>query len=356
MQRVGIILACGFTLLLCAEAQAQTNVAPVAATDSGSIQQARPPDAKTPATAAEVPLTGDAPAPVTEPGAPVTATAPIVPNIPSAPTAAPASIAGSDPMTPSVERKRGAFEADPDAYSVISAGSGLSLHKPMFLLPATYSEEYHGKKTEMLFQISLKQRLFGIPLYLGYTQKSFWQAYNQKRSTPFRETDYNPEIFYRFIPADRERWLHLGADFGFEHESNGKDLPDSRSWNRIYFAPFQAAGEHIIYWKWWYRLPEDKSKPRTDPDRDDNPDIQSYYGYSELHYEQQLFDKHLASFMLRWNPVTGRAGANFTYTIPNNKDDPSFFWMLYMFQGYGEDLLNYNHSVFRIGLGVALAR
>jgi outer membrane phospholipase A len=30
--------------------------------------------------------------------------------------------------------------------------------------------------------------------------------------------------------------------------------------------------------------------------------------------------------------------------------------MLYLWQGYGEDLLNYNRSIFRIGVGVALAR
>ncbi|MDB5986131.1 MAG: hypothetical protein JWR16_1184 [Nevskia sp.] len=351
MQRLAIILACACGFLLCAQAAAQTNAAPV--TFAAGAAQPRAVDADTPAKQAEVPVTGDVPAAVTAPGAPITQTAPMVPTEAITTTAAATPV---DPMTPSVARKRGAFEADPDAYSVISAGSGLSLHKPMYVLPATYSEEYHGKKTELMFQISLKQRLFGIPLYVGYTQKSFWQAYNQKRSTPFRETDYNPELFYRFIPADRERWYHLGADFGFEHESNGKDLPDSRSWNRIYFAPFQAAGEHIIYWKWWWRLPEDKSKPRTDPDRDDNPDIGSFYGYSELHYEQQMFGKQLASLMLRWNPATGHASANLTYTIPNNKNDPSFFWMIYLFQGYGEDLLNYNHSQFRIGVGVALAR
>jgi len=332
-------------MLLSGSACAQTGFMAAEST-AGNADKEEAQETNTPATHTEIPLTADVPAPVTEPDAPVTAAAPIV-------SAHPTPEKTASMSTPKV---RGNFEPDPDAYSVISSGKGLSLHKPMFLLPATYSEEYHGKDTEVLFQISLKQRLFGVPLYFAYTQKAFWQAYNKERSSPFRETDYNPELFYRFIPADRDRWFHLGADIGFEHESNGRDLPDSRSWNRVYIAPFQAEGQHLIYWKWWYRIPEDKSKPPTDPERDDNPDIQSYYGYSELHYEQQFAYKQLVHFMFRYNPVTGRGAVNLQYSIPNNQYDPSFFWMFYLFQGYGEDLLNYNHSVFRIGFGFALAR
>lgn len=340
MERCGLIIACAAAVFGSASAQAQTAIAPVA----GAVadQQPRVPDAATPAEGAEVPVTRETPAPVTAPGAGLDETVPLTPvdQIPPQPAPAP----------------RGAFEADPDAYSIISAGSGLSLHKPMYLLPYTYTPNEHGKNTEVLFTISLKQRLFGIPLYFAYSQKSFWLAYNDKRSSPFRENDYNPELFYRFIPADRERWLHLGADVGFEHESNGRGLPDSRSWNRIYLALFQAQGGHLVYWKWWWRLPEDKSKPPTDPDRDDNPDIGSYYGYSELTYAQQLFDKHLARFTFRFNPATGHGAVNFQYTIPNRSSNPSFFWMFYLFQGYGEDLFNYNRSVFRVGIGAAVAR
>lgn len=261
------------------------------------------------------------------------------------------------PATPTASDKSyGPLQADPDAYQIVTAGRGLSLHKPMFVLPATWSEDYHGRRTEVLFQISLKQRLFGVPLYFGYTQKSFFDVFDSSQSKPFRESDYNPELFYRLIPKDAVKWHHLGADFGFEHESNGKGLPDSRSWNRLYIAPFQAAGEHLIYWKWWWRLPEDKSLPRTDPNRDDNPDIGSYYGYSELHYEQQLFDRQLAHAMLRWNPLTGHAAFSLQYTIPDRASDPSFFWMFYFWQGYGESLIDYNRSITRVGIGVALAR
>lgn len=54
---------------------------------------------------------------------------------------------------------------------------------------------------ELKFQVSLKtkaaQNLFGTDadLWLGYTQMSHWQVYNENNSRPFRAHDYEPEIF-----------------------------------------------------------------------------------------------------------------------------------------------------------------
>lgn len=251
-------------------------------------------------------------------------------------------------------RKSWLPESDPDAYSIVSVGRGLSFHKPNYLYPATYSPAYRGSSSEVLFGLSLKLRFFSLPLYLGYSQKSFFQAFNGKDSKPFRETDFNPEIFYRFLPKNAKAWHHLGLDAGVEHESNGQSLPGSRSWNRVYIAPFHAQGKSLIYWKWWFRIPEDKNRLATDPKRDDNPDIQDYYGYSELHIEQEVFDKHLINALFRYNPVTGRGAVNLQYSIPG--PGKNFFWGLYVWNGYGESLLDYNRSVTRVGLGIQLTR
>lgn len=293
-----------------------------------------------PAVRGEVPLTAEQPAPVTEPGAAITEQAPEIKTT---------GAAAIRPVGPPMH-----FENDPDAYSIVSAASGLSLHKPIYLYPATYSDAYRGSHTEVLFAISLKLRVFKLPLYFAYSQKSFFQAYNGGASKPFRDNDFNPELFYRFIPADRARWLHLGADAGIEHESNGQSLPGSRSWNRIYLAPFRAKGDSLIYWKWWYRIPEDKGIPRDDPKRDDNPDIQDYYGYSELHVQQQFFGKQLAHVMFRYNPARGRGAVNLQYSVPGPGNN--FFWSAYIWNGYGESLLDYNRSITRFGIGITLAR
>lgn len=242
---------------------------------------------------------------------------------------------------------------DPDAYSIVSVARGLSTHKPMFILPATYSPDYTGAQTEVIFAISAKVQLFSTPLYFGYSQRSFWQVYDADRSRPFRETDYNPELFYRWTP-DPKRFHHWGADFGAEHESNGQDVPDSRSWNRLYVAPFRAKGKSLLYVKAWYRLPEDAKKTPDDPKGDDNPDIEDHYGYGELHYQRQVGRRQVVHTMLRLNPDTGHGALNINYTIPSR--DGSIFYQAYLWHGYGESLLDYNDSVTRIGLGIAFSR
>lgn len=245
------------------------------------------------------------------------------------------------------------LRGDPEGYSIVSVGKGLSTHKPMFILPATYSPDYPSEETEVVFTISAKVKLFGTPLYFGYSQRSFWQVYDAKRSRPFRETDYNPELFYRWTP-DPRRWHYWGADIGAEHESNGQDVPLSRSWNRVYFAPFRAKGQSLLYLKAWYRIPEDSKKTPDDPQGDDNPDIEDHYGYGEVHWQQQVGRGQVLHTMVRLNPDTGHGAFNLNYTIPAR--DGSMFYQLYLWQGYGESLLDYNDSVTRIGIGVAFSR
>jgi phospholipase A1 len=242
---------------------------------------------------------------------------------------------------------------DIDTYSIVSVARGLSTHKPMYLMPITYSEDITGLNTEVVFQISAKQRLFARNLYFGYTQRSYWQLFDEERSRPFRETNYNPEVFYRWTP-DPARYKHWGADIGVEHESNGKDLPDSRSWNRLYLAPFQAKGRHLFYAKLWYRLPEDRKRDANDPKGDDNPDIEDFYGYTELHFQRQFFGKHLGHLMARGNPATGKGAFSLTYSLPS--PDGYAFYALSLWHGYGESLIDYNRQVTRIGIGVMLSR
>ena len=270
----------------------------------------------------------------------------------------PTGLAPPPPAAAAPTKRHWKLTADPDTYSLVNTDSGLSWHKPMYLEPATYSTRYFGRRTELVFQLSFKYKLLSYPrdgaLYAAYTQKSFWEAYNARDSRPFRETNYNPELFYRFIPQDREKWHHLGLDFGVEHNSNGKGLPNSRSWNRIYFAPFQAEDRHLIYFKVWWRIPENESKSATDPARDDNPDIQDYYGYAQLDYEQKFFGEQLAHLMARYNVATGRGAISLNYSIPGPGN--RFFWGFFFFNGYGDSLIDYNHADTRVGIALMLTR
>lgn len=246
------------------------------------------------------------------------------------------------------------LRSDPEAYSIISVARGLSAHKANYLLPVTYNSRSQDDRWEVVYQISAKQRIFDRNLYFAYSQKSFWQFYSPDESAPFRETVYNPQLFYRWTP-DPQRFHHWGADIGIDHESNGQPLPNSRSWNRIYLAPFQARQKQLAYFKFWYRIPEDNKESETDARGDDNPDIEDYTGHAEFRLQRQFGDHgRLAAMMLRGNPGTGRGAVEIFLSQPNA--DNSLFYSFSIWHGYGESLIDYNRSVTRIGLGLMLSR
>lgn len=250
--------------------------------------------------------------------------------------------------------------AAPDA--IRHFGKGLSFHKEMYIMPVSWADDYHGDEAEAVFQLSVKQQIFKSNFYFAYTQRSFWQAYNTNESSPFRETNYNPEVFYRFIPGYfASRGLgnghlisHLGADIGFEHESNGQSVPVSRSWNRFYFTPCYSNDNTLIQLKLSYRVPESDKKNPGDTEGDDNPDITDFLGYGELNIYQQFFQDHLVHLMLRGNGTTKKGAIEITYSLPVYYGNT--FFMIKGFHGYGDSLIDYNNSISRIGVGIMLAR
>ncbi len=239
-------------------------------------------------------------------------------------------------------------------FTLVSETRGLSFHRPLYLMPITWSPQYSSENSEVLFQISLKQRLFNRNFFFAYNQKSFWQLYDGNNSRPFRETNYSPEFFYRWKP-EFASVPGLGFDAGFDHESNGRELPASRSWNRIVGAVYHESPTQLVHLKLWYRIPEDKNRAEDDPKRDDNPDIYKYYGYGELRLQQMLFgnSRHLASLMLRGNPATGKGAVELIYSVPFAD---YAYWNVYVWHGYGESLADYNDSTTRVGVGFMLAR
>lgn len=275
-----------------------------------------------------------------------------------------ASAARPLPQTPSPRRMQkgcslrdyGApVERGQIAAAIYNTCSGFSLHKPMFLT-GSYSPRFPGAQSEVFFQLSGKVQAWDFgpgALYFAYSQKSFFQIANQKRSKLFRESDYNPEAFLR-LPKPFAFLPNWSLDAGFEHESNGEDLPGSRSWNRIYLTPYWASGRQAVSLKAWWRIPENKNRPSTDPSRDDNPDIGSYYGYTELHLRQDFpHNNSLVDVMLRGNLLTGRGAVQVDLSTEIGPLGAGF---LRIFNGYGESLIDYNRSVTRVALGIALQR
>src|SRR3546814_4857749 len=87
--------------------------------------------------------------------------------------------------------------------------------------------------SEARIQFSFKYQLFasrraeGLPrswrdgLHFGYTQHMFWDlgAY----SSPFRNIDFQPELFYLTPSTTLSNGISLSAQGGIRHESNGRD-------------------------------------------------------------------------------------------------------------------------------------
>lgn len=240
-------------------------------------------------------------------------------------------------------------------------GAGLSMHKENYLLFPTWSDRAASSEdSELKLQLSIKQQIRNSRFYLAYTQKSFWRVLDQADSRPFRETNHNPEIFFRYI-APPPVWRNLrawGADLGAEHESNGAREPDSRSWNRLYVTPFISWGDLRADLKLWHRLSEDAKTDPNDPTGDENPDIQDYLGHGELRlsylFKNPYLRGSLASLRTRWNFATERGALQLDLSRPTKSRNVYLF--AHLFTGYGESLIDYDRSVTRYGIGIMFKR
>ena len=235
--------------------------------------------------------------------------------------------------------------ANEPEFARVQVTNGLSVHKETYILPITWSDLYYGGESEIEFQISFKQQITHLPFYFAYTQKSFWQAYNTPNSSPFRETNYNPELFYRTEPGKLAGpW---GLDVGAEHESNGQSGASSRSWNRVYVAPYLPGKRSLLYWKLWVRVPERAGS-------DDNPDITDYTGWGELHYRYRFAGGQFVHMMLRMNPSTEKGAFSTNFSIPGPPN--SYYYLFHFFSGYDESLIDYNRRNTRFGIGIIFSR
>ncbi len=260
--------------------------------------------------------------------------------------------------TPSALERRMTLETQTEANRFV-----ITPHKPNYLLPLTYNSRQSDEfgpldKTEVKYQLSFKlplaSDLFGSggKLTFGYTQLSFWQLYNKRISSPFRETNYEPELMLTFA-----REMHLlgltyrVTTFGISHQSNGRSAPESRSWNRIY-AIFTTERDNLyLIFKPWYRLPESAKENPSDPRGDDNPDIQDYLGHGEL-TAMYLFGNRTLAVMWRSNFQSAHRGAlQIDWSVPLQGKLRGY---VQYFNGYGESLIDYNRSSHRFGIGVML--
>jgi len=244
----------------------------------------------------------------------------------------------------------------------------LMAHRPNYILMACYNNSpndspwkkgYKDSNAEMdtveaQFQVSIKVPLAidlfnnKMDIFGGYTVRSYWQVYNKDLSAFFRETNYSPEVWAQI----HNDWSFWGIEntmngFGFVHQSNGRNDPISRSWNRI-FATFVFEKDNLVFHiKPWYRIPED------DED-DDNSDLTDYMGHCEI-VAAYKWHRHTFAVMSRNNLESGfdkgAVEATWSFPLGNYKYLKGY---VQGFTGYGQSLIDYDSNETSIGIGFAI--
>lgn len=215
---------------------------------------------------------------------------------------------------------------------------------------------------EMKFQLSFKS-LVTLPddanrwqVWMAYTQQSQWQLFNPPASRPFRETNYEPEVYVNRVwekgmPGYDSHLRMVGM--GFVHQSNGQSNPLSRSWNRTYLQGAFVGENWTLLLKGWKRWHETAND-------DDNPGIENFMGRGEATVtwtpSARAFKDQILSLRLRHslNPAANHGSAQIEWSglFPGQigkKGD--FRWFIQAFRGYGETMLDYNHLQNTLGFG-----
>jgi phospholipase A1/A2 len=218
------------------------------------------------------------------------------------------------------------------------------------LFDASNVQDQNLDSTEARFQISFKARLWTTDdrrwgVWAAYTQQSQWQIYNDEISRPFRETNYMPELMLSYRPDVSFGGFHWRLfNFGYNHQSNGRADPISRSWDRLIAEFGIERGNFALLIRPWYRIQEDESQ-------DDNPDIIDYYGYGDITAIYK-WRGHSFSLMGRGNLSTEKGAAQFSWTSPPLLGPLRGY--VQAFTGYGDSLIDYNWKQNAIGIGVTL--
>ncbi len=218
-----------------------------------------------------------------------------------------------------------------------------------FIFGATLNNKPDIQSSNVKYQVSFKYRItepilpFKTALYLTYTQKSIWRIL--ANSKPFAESNYNPSLgiektlFYKNKRKGRFA-LYL------EHESNGKDIPTSRSWNKITLHYQHYFNENM-------RLNTQIWLPFAD--YLDNPDLIDFVGYGDLSFHAQLPKQRLSfDIAARKGGAWDWRGSLETQIGFQLSKKSNQYLMLQWFKGMGETLIVYNRPLNMLRIGYCM--
>lgn len=227
-------------------------------------------------------------------------------------------------------------------------GPYFSLYKDNYFIVGTaLGQKPSAVNSDVKFQVSISQRLtkstlpWNTFLFLMYTQKCFWNVF--QNSLPMRDLNFNPGIGLSKPLFSKGRYVGK-LTLLVEHESNGRDSIWSRSWNRISLGASVMIDEWLmVHGKVWIPI----------IDSGNNKDILKYCGIFQSGVTVTTPNKRFGWSLI----LVKRAGWNLNFNtifefnwLVSSKVNQSLFVQYY--NGYGENLLDYNqfHSRIRVGI------
>lgn len=240
-----------------------------------------------------------------------------------------------------------------DADSIrreLDNGPYFTLYKDnYFIVGTSINSKPTATNSDVKFQVSIAQRLtkstlpFNTYLFLFYSQKCMWNVFEE--SLPMRDLNFNPGIGLAKHLFVKNRYIGK-LIFLVEHESNGKDGLDSRSWNKISLAcNIFVDPNFMIHGKAWIPI----------VDGGNNKDILDYSG---IYQTGVAFTSPNKRFGFAVTLIKRRGWKmNFNTIMEVNyrilKNENQYLFLQY-YNGYGENLLDYNRFHSRIRAGIVI--
>ena len=244
------------------------------------------------------------------------------------------------------------FESDKDFHAAdsLKKEASFSIHKDnYFLTGIPLNMATTRNNADVKYQVSFKQRISKEPWiggffpYLMYSQKAFWDIYAS--SKPFAEINFNPGVamvrpFY--FKGNRLSY----ASFSLEHESNGRDSINSRTWNFFAFSlKSQVSPRWIVGLRAWIPI----------VDKEDNPDLVEYVGYGEASATYQIKPgRWSADVVFRKGSGLLNYGSFQTQVNWRPIKKENYYVTLQWFVGYTESLIDYQEHKSMLRLGFVL--
>lgn len=216
-----------------------------------------------------------------------------------------------------------------------------------FIFGTTIGQKPTRENSNVKFQISIAQRLtkstlpWNTYLFLFYTQKVFWNIL--EKSFPMTDLNFNPGVGLAKPLFVKNRYIGK-LILLLEHESNGRDGLESRSWNKVSLgASVMVDPTVIVHGKFWIPI----------VDGENNRDILDYSGIYQIGTSYLSPNRRWGASVV----LTKRRGWKLNYnTIVELsyrlfKRDNQYLFLQY-YNGYGEGMLAYKefHSTVRVGI------